>query len=166
MQNHKGHKVKIRFILNYGELITTDDFIEAVLPALWNKDDSEEFLKNADEIVNKIKAGEIFFFPYAIDEYKTRLLINLQIGYQIFDWDTKEEDIHHICEHCRDIENVTNNESAILEHDSVKIFLCPKCKSIIFDDLIGYHGHGSRGYLTEKELRDVYGITAQILHTP
>lgn len=152
-------KIKIRFCNNGKKQCTAKQMLSGILPALWDKNDEPKVIDSIEETVRKFNNNCIFFYPFALDNYKTRLL-DLCVGgfYQIFPWDLPEEDIHPLCQLCINFENIIYKEKPILSQGSVAVFRCPKCGNIIVDDILGWKGSGEIQYLTKKQFKIHYGI--------
>ena len=151
-------KVNIRFVYNGGKQCISKQMLKGILPALWDRSDEHKAIESIDETVRLFNENRVFFYPFALDNYRTRLL-NLHVGgYQAFPWDLPDEDIHTFCELCKDFENITHKEKPLLIKGSVGVFRCPNCGNILVDDIQGWKGSGEISYLTKKQVKERYGI--------
>lgn len=155
-------RVKIRFLGNGGRQCTREQMLTAVLPALWNESDGPDVAATIDHFISLYNGNRVFMYPFPLDLYKTRWL-ELRFGglFQHFPWDLPDEDVHQICEVCRDWDFSKSLEPVkpFLIQGSAAAFLCPWCQSIRVDDVQAEKA-GATYFLTRKQFKEKFGVDA------
>jgi hypothetical protein len=154
-------KVKLRFITNSGKQCTSERMLKGILPALWDENDRQDVITTVGDFVSLLNDNKVFFYPFPLDLYRTGLLDKYVGGYQHFPWDMLDEDIHPLCEVCRDwdFSKTLAPVKPFLMQGQAHAFLCPNCHNIVVDDYAAGKA-GASFWLTKKQFRERFGRDA------
>lgn len=152
-------KVKLRFVTNSGKQCTSDRLLKGILSALWDERDRQDVIATVRDFVCLVNDNRVFFYPFPLDLYRTRLLDNYVGGHQHFPWDMPDDDVHPLCERCRDwdFSKTAAPVKPVLMQESAHVFLCPNCRNIVVDDSEAGKA-GMTSWLTKKQFKEKFGI--------
>lgn len=156
---YTGRKVKIRFISNGLKQYTSEQVLKAILHALWDESDRQDVIATVDKFVDLLNKNRVFFYPFPLDDYKSGFLIKYMGGcYQVFPWDAPDEDVHPLCETCRDwdFSKILDLIKPFFMQGQAHGFLCPNCHNIVVDDWAAEKA-GATFWLTKKQFKERYG---------
>lgn len=154
-------KVKLRFITNMGKQCTSERMLKGLLPALWDEGDRQDAIITIGDFVNLFNNNRVFFYPFPLDLYRTRLLDKYVGGYQHFPWDMPDEYIHPLCEVCRDwdFSKTSAPVKPFLMQEQAHTFLCPNCHNIVVDDYAAGKA-GATFWLSKQHFKERFGVDA------
>ncbi len=151
-------KVRIRLLGNGGKRCTSEQWLKAITPAIWDESARQEMLATAGYFVGLYNDNRVFMYPFPLDLHRTRFL-DRQFGgiYQHFPWDLPDEDIHKVCESCLDWRiGKTQKPEPLLIQGSAAVFLCPHCQSLLVEDMQAEKA-GATYFLTRKQFKERFG---------
>ena len=158
---YRRQKVKIRFAFYNGRIITPQLFLKGILPALWDEADREQAMATANQYVVLLNETTQFFYPFAVDLYKTRL-IDIHVGYfSHYPWDMPTDEIYPRCRTCCNWDNSEGKLIRFLVKDWGAAYLCPDCCNVVIPDPQAEKA-GVTHFLTRKQFKERFGVEASV----
>lgn len=141
--------------------IDSEQLLQAILPALWDDADLQAAVASAGQHAAWLREGRIFWYPFALDGLRTRLLQAAGVQSQAYAWDAPPDELPVVCAQCL----------AWLRADPAKglpgppfhvsgstaLWQCPECGGCWIDDPQAEKA-GVRAMLSPRMVRERHGV--------
>jgi hypothetical protein len=156
-------RVRLRFFGARSRPLDAGEWYRALQPAL-DRADWEPAERDVPAQVAQINAGEVLYYPYAVDIGRTALLDRICGGfYEWFPWELPISEWAPCCKTCLSwrFDLATTPVPPFWSNGMAAAMLCPRCGAVVVDDY-GADKAGATYRLTRAQFRERYGWSLEV----